>query len=69
MTSYALDLTRVIDHIQGDLTQALRLHSPDLARERLAVAKFLARECDLLSVKELVARARAVARYLEVNHV
>lgn len=68
MTDYALDLTRVIDHLHGDLEQALRLHSPDLARERLAVAKFLARETDLLPVKQVAARARAVALYLEINH-
>ncbi|HPB74054.1 MAG TPA: hypothetical protein PLY96_02215 [Chromatiaceae bacterium] len=69
MTTYALDLTRVIDHLHGDLTQALRLNSTDLARERLAVAKFLARETDLLPVKQVAARARAVAQYLEINHV
>lgn len=67
MTTYALDLSRVIDHLHGDLTQALRLNSTDLARERLAVCRFLARETDLVAVKQVEARARAVAKFLEVS--
>jgi hypothetical protein len=67
MQSISLDLARVIDHLHGDLTQALRINSTDLARERLAVAKFLARECDLLPVKQVAARAKAVAKFLEVS--
>ena len=67
MQSISLDLSRVIDHLHGDLTQALRIHSPDLARERLAVCRFLARETDLVAVKQVAARARAVAKFLEVS--
>jgi hypothetical protein len=67
MTNVSLDLDAIVSHLNGDLTQALRIHSPALARERLAVAKFLARECDLLPVKQVAARARAVAKFLEVS--
>lgn len=69
MTNVSLDLDAIVSHLNGDLTQALRIHSPALARERLAVAKFLARECDLLPVKQVAARARAVAKFLEIHHV
>lgn len=64
-----LNLDAIITHLHGDLTQALRIHSPALARERLAVCRFLARETDLLPVKQVAARARAVAKFLEIHHV
>ena len=67
MTNVSLDLDAIVSHLNGDLTQALRIHSPALARERLAVCRFLARETDLVAVKQVAARARAVARFLEVS--
>ena len=68
MTNVSLNLDTIVSHLHGDLTQALRIHSPDLARERLAVCRFLARETDLVAIKQVAARARAVTKFLEVYH-
>ena len=67
MTTLSFDLDTCIRHLHGDLTQALRIHSPDLARERLAVCRFLAREPARGAAKQVPARARAVTRFLEVS--
>lgn len=66
-TSVSFNLDTIVNHLHGDLTQALRLNSTDLARERLAVCRFLARETDLVAVKQVAARANAVVKFLGVS--
>ena len=58
MTSATSTLDDAIRRLNGDLSFCLRMHATDLARERLAIARFLARNCELLEVKRLAARAR-----------
>lgn len=67
MTSVTFNLDDALRRLNGDLSFCLRVHSLDMARERLTIAQFLARNCELLEVKKLAARAKAVARFLEIN--
>ncbi len=69
MTTVSFDLDEALRRLHGDLNHALSVQSLPLARERLTVARFLAKNCELLEVKRLAARAAAVSRFLEINHV
>lgn len=62
-----LNLDDALRRLNGDLSFCLRVHATDMARECCTVAKFLARQTDLVAVKQVAARARAVAKFLEVN--
>ncbi len=67
MTTITFNLDDAIRRLNGDLSFCLRVHALDMARERLTIARFLARNCELLEVKRLAARARAVVRFMEIS--
>ena len=67
MTTVTVDLDDALRRLHGDLSFCLRVHATDMARECCTVAKFLARQTDLVAVKQVAARARAVAKFLEIS--
>ena len=67
MTTVNFDLDDALRRLHGDLSFCLRVHATDMARECCTVAKFLARQTDLVAVKQVAARARAVAKFLEIS--
>jgi hypothetical protein len=67
MTTVTFDLDDALRRLHGDLSFCLRVHATDMARECCTVAKFLARQTDLVAVKQVAARARAVAKFLEIS--
>lgn len=60
----ALDLSGAIARLNRDLTQASAARNIRLAKDRLAVCRFLAREIPTIPTRDLAARAEAVTRFL-----
>ncbi len=66
-TPSVLDLDQAIQSLNSRLTQALSSRDTSTASDCRAVAGFLAHELGTVRLEALAARARAVARYLEIN--
>ena len=62
-----LDPARVIHRLHRRLDFDLRAHFTQDARECCTVAKFLSKELGTVPARALLARAHAVARFLEVQ--
>lgn len=67
MTTLSLDLDATIRGLHKALDFAMSVHSTDIARDKAAVAHFLARRAGTVAAKALEARAKAAVRFLEVS--
>ena len=67
MSTLSLDLDTTIRSLHRALDFALSDRSPDIARDKAAVARFIAQRAGTVAAKALDARAKAAVRFLEIS--